>query len=146
MGKWWTFAFASRFQPPPFRALRNFFGQESHRPTTPPESEDARTPMSKGRRSIVSYWTGWIGLHWILVRTIGQLKQVLSERCRLHMLWILPLVSNSLFSVATQGFNVVIFDENHGAEHTVMENCIASTTLYRRAREFSGMEYKTEVT
>ena len=35
-------AFASRFQPPPFRALRNFFGQDSHRP---PKSEGARTPM-----------------------------------------------------------------------------------------------------
>ena len=31
-------------QPPPFRALRNFFGQESH---CPPKSEGARTPMGK---------------------------------------------------------------------------------------------------
>ena len=64
------------------------------------------------------------------------------------MLWILPLVSNSLFSVATTGFNVVIFGENHGAEYTVMGTCIESTctTLYRKARKFSGIEYKTEVT
>ena len=27
-----TSVFASRFQPPPFRALRDFFGQQSHRP------------------------------------------------------------------------------------------------------------------
>ena len=25
MGKWWTSTFASQFQPPPFRAFRNFF-------------------------------------------------------------------------------------------------------------------------
>ena len=76
------------------------------------------------------------------VCTIGQLKCELSERCRLYMLWIPPLVNNSPFSVATEEFNVVNFGEKHGAEYTVMVTCIESTTLYRQARKFSGMEYK----
>ena len=41
----------------------------------------------------------------------------------------------------------MIFDENHGAEYTVMESCIESTTLYRKGQKFSGMEFKkTEAT
>ena len=35
MGKWWTFAFASRFQPPPFRALRNLFRARKSPPHHP---------------------------------------------------------------------------------------------------------------
>ena len=58
------------------------------------------------------------------------------------MLWIPPLVNNSPFSVATEEFNVVNFGEKHGAECTVMGTCIESTTLYRKEREFAGMEYK----
>ena len=50
MGKWWTSAFASRFQPPPFRALRNFFGQERHRPPSPKVPVRLCRPLLKALR------------------------------------------------------------------------------------------------
>ena len=41
-----------------------------------------------------------------------------------------------------KGFNVVIFGEKHRAEYTIMGTFIESVTLYRKARKFSGLEYK----
>ena len=49
---------------------------------------------------------------------------------------------SSPFSVAKEELYIVISGEIHGAEYIIIGTCIESTTLYRKARKFSGLQFE----
>ena len=82
-----------------------------------------------------------MGLHSLSGYTIGQLKYELSG-CLVLCYEFSREEESSPFSVAKEGFYVVISGEIHGAEYIIIRTCIESTTLYRKARKFSGLQFE----